>query len=51
MELFADEYRKRAAAAKVQGPRVNKPPPGSPAAYVSYFHEKLLPDWERAGLP
>ena len=48
---FADEYRRRAAVEGVKGPRVNKPRPGSPAAYVSYFYEKLLPDWERAGLP
>ena len=48
---FAEEYRKRAEVAGVKGPRVNKPRPGSPPAYVSYFHEKLLPDWERANLP
>lgn len=48
---FAEQYRRRAEAAGVKGPRVNKPRPGSPAAYVSYFYNKLLPDWERAGLP
>ena len=48
---FAEEYRKRAEVQGAKGPRVGKPRPGSPAAYVSYFHEKLLPDWERAGLP
>ncbi len=48
---FAEEYRKRAEVEGAKGPRINKPRPGSPAAYVSYFHEKLLPDWERAGLP
>ena len=48
---FAEEYRRRAEDEGVKGPRVNKPRPGSPAAYVSYFYEKLLPDWERAGLP
>jgi predicted Zn-dependent protease len=48
---FAEQYRRRAEVAGVKGPRVNKPRPGSPAAYVSFFHEKLLPDWERAGLP
>ena len=48
---FADEYRRRAEVEGVKGPRINRPRPGSPAAYVSYFYEKLLPDWERAGLP
>jgi tetratricopeptide (TPR) repeat protein len=48
---FAEKYRKRAEVEGVRGPRVNKPRPGSPAAYVSYFYDKLLPDWERAGLP
>jgi len=48
---YADEYRRRADVEGVKGPRVNKPSPGSPVAYVSYFYEKLLPDWERAGLP
>jgi tetratricopeptide (TPR) repeat protein len=48
---FADEYRRRAEVQGSKGPRVNKPRPGSPPAYVSYFYEKLLPDWERAGLP
>jgi adenylate cyclase len=48
---FADEYLRRAEVEGVKGPRVNKPRPGSPAAYVSYFYEKLMPDWERAGLP
>lgn len=48
---FVEEYRKRAEVEGVKGPRVNKPGPGSPAAYVAYFYEKLLPDWERAGLP
>ena len=48
---FAEEYRRRAEVEGVKGPRVNKPRPGSPAAYVSYFYEKLLPDWERAALP
>lgn len=48
---FAAEYRRRAEAAGVKGPRVNRPGPNSPGAYVSYFYDKLLPDWERAGLP
>jgi adenylate cyclase len=48
---FAEQYRRRAEVAGVKGPRVNKPRPGSPAAYVSFFYNKLLPDWERAGLP
>ncbi len=48
---FAEQYRRRAEVAGVKGPRVNKPRPRSPAAYVSFFYEKLLPDWERAGLP
>ena len=48
---FAEEYRKRAEVEGVKGPRINKPRLGSPAAYVSYFYDKLLPDWERAGLP
>jgi adenylate cyclase len=48
---FAEEYRRRAEVEGVKGPRVNKPRPGSPVAYVSYFYDKLLPDWERAGLP
>jgi tetratricopeptide (TPR) repeat protein len=48
---FAEQYRRRAEVAGVKGPRVNKPRPGSPAAYVSFFYDKLLPDWERAGLP
>jgi hypothetical protein len=38
-------------ASMTKGPRVNKPRPGSPAAYVSFFYDKLLPDWKRAGLP
>ena len=50
-ENVAEEYRKRAEVEGVKGPRINKPRPGRPAAYVSYFYEKLLPDWERAGLP
>ena len=48
---YAKEYRRRAEVEGVEGPRVNKPRPGSPVAYVSYFYDKLLPDWERAGLP
>ncbi|MBL8323769.1 MAG: protein kinase [Rubrivivax sp.] len=48
---FADQYRWRAEALNAKGPRINKPKPGSPAAIVSYFYEKLLPNWERAGLP
>jgi tetratricopeptide (TPR) repeat protein len=48
---FVEEYRNRAEVDGVKGPRVNKPRPGNPAAYVTYFYEKLLPDWERAGLP
>ena len=48
---FAEQYRGRAEVARVKGPRVNKPRPGSPAAYVAFFYDKLLPDWERAGLP
>jgi adenylate cyclase len=48
---FVEEYRQRAEVESVKGPRVNTPRPGSPAAYVAYFHDKLLPDWERAGLP
>ena len=48
---FVEEYRKRAEAAGVNGPRVNKPGPDSPPAYVSHFFSKLMPDWERAGLP
>jgi len=48
---FVEEYRRRAEVEGAKGPRVNKPRPGSPAAYVSYFYEKLLPDWERADLP
>jgi tetratricopeptide (TPR) repeat protein len=47
---FAEQYRRRAEVAGVKGPRVNRPRPNSPAAYVSYFYDKLLPDWERAGL-
>lgn len=48
---FAEQYRRRAEVAGVGGPRINKPRPNSPAAYVSFFYDKLLPDWERAGLP
>lgn len=48
---FVAEYRTRAEAAGIAGPRVHKPGPASPAAYAAYFHGKLLPDWERAGLP
>ena len=48
---FVEQYRERAEAAGVKGPRIDQPHANSPAAYVSYFHEKLLPDWERAGLP
>jgi len=48
---FAAEYRRRAEVAGIKGPRVNRPRPNRPAAYVSYFYDKLLPDWERAGLP
>jgi TolB-like protein len=48
---YAEEYRKRAEAEGAKGPRVNKPQPGSPPAYIAYFYEKLLPDWERANLP
>lgn len=48
---YADRYRKRAAADGIKGPRINTPKPGSPPAYVSYFYEKLLPNWERAQLP
>lgn len=48
---FVEEYQRRAVVEGAKGPRVNKPKPGSPPAYVSYFYEKLLPDWERAGLP
>ena len=48
---FVEEYQRRAVVEGAKGPRVNKPKPGSPAAYVSYFYEKLLPDWVRAGLP
>lgn len=48
---FVEQYRRRAEIEGAKGPRVSKPRPGSPAAYVSYFYEKLLPDWERAGLP
>lgn len=47
---YVEEYRKRAASAGVQGPRF-KPGPHGPPAYVAYFHDKLLPDWKRAGLP
>ena len=48
---YAEQYRRRAEVAGIKGPRVNHPKPGSPAAYVSYCYEKLLPDSERAGLP
>ena len=48
---FVDEYRRRAESDGVKGPLASKPKPGAPAAYVSYFYEKLLRDWERAGLP
>jgi hypothetical protein len=48
---YADAYRKRAAPQGVKAPRINQPKAGTPAACVTFFHEKLLPDWERADLP
>jgi hypothetical protein len=48
---YVGEYRKRAAARGVKGIESNAPPPGSPPAVVRDYHERLLPQWKKAGLP
>jgi TolB-like protein len=49
--IYVEEYKKRAAAMGFKGIEGNAPPPGSPARYVTYFNEHLLPEWKKAGLP
>lgn len=52
MARSADELaRARATAQGINGPRINQSKAGTPAACATFFYEKLLPDWERAGLP
>ena len=45
------EFRKRAAAQGFKGIDSNAPSPGSPPAYLKYYHERFLPEWKKAGLP
>ncbi|MGZ3269227.1 MAG: tetratricopeptide repeat protein [Croceibacterium sp.] len=48
---YVAEYQKRATAQGFKGIESNAPSPGSPPAYLKYYHERLLPQWKKAGLP
>jgi len=48
---YVAEYHKRASAQGVKGIESNAPSPGSPPAVLKYYHDRLLPEWKKAGLP
>ena len=48
---YVAEYQKRAFAQSVKGIENRAPSPGDPPAYVKYYHDRLLPEWKKAGLP
>ncbi len=48
---YAGEYRKRATPQDLKGIDSNPPPPESPPALLKYYHERLVPQWKKAGLP
>ena len=48
---YVAEYRKRASARGVKGIESKAPSPGSPPAFLKYYHDRLLPEWKKAGLP
>jgi adenylate cyclase len=48
---YADEYKKRAFAQGVKGIESDPLSPGSAPAYLKYYHDRLLPEWKKAGLP
>ena len=48
---YAAEYRKRATPQDLKGIDSNPPPPESPQALLKYYHERLVPQWKKAGLP
>jgi tetratricopeptide (TPR) repeat protein len=48
---YAAEYRKRATPQELKGIDSNPPPPGTPPAYLKYHHERVVPQWKKAGLP
>ncbi len=48
---YVAEYRKRATAQDLKGIESNAPSPESPAAFLKYYHDRLLPEWKKAGLP
>ena len=48
---YVAEYKKRASAQGVKGIESNPPSPGSPPAFLKYYHDRLLPEWKKAGLP
>ena len=48
---YVAEYKKRASAQGVKGIESNPPSPGSPPAFLKYYHDRLVPEWKKAGLP
>jgi TolB-like protein len=48
---YVAEYRKRADAQGFKGIESNPPSPGSPPAYLKYYHDQFVPQWKKAGLP
>lgn len=48
---YVAEYRKRASAQGWKGIESNAPSPGSPPAFLKYYHADFLPQWKKAGLP
>ena len=48
---YVAEYQKRATAQGFTGIESNAPSPGSPPAFLKYYHDHFLPEWKKAGLP
>jgi adenylate cyclase len=48
---YVAEFQKRAGPLGIKGIESNPPSPGSPAAYLKYYHDHYLPEWKKAGLP
>ncbi|MDQ2735996.1 MAG: tetratricopeptide repeat protein, partial [Pseudomonadota bacterium] len=45
---YVAEYQKRATAQGVKGIESNGPSPGSPPAFLKYYHDRFLPEWKKA---
>jgi TolB-like protein/class 3 adenylate cyclase len=48
---YVAEFQKRAGPLGIKGIESSPPSPGSPPAYLKYYHDHYLPEWKKAGLP